>query len=448
MKSFVVKKIDIKLRDSLSKTVSINTLYTLFFKILTVIISFWSIKVAFEFTGSQKSYGLWLTILSVLSWINLVNGGISNGLRNKLAEALAKKQVKNAKEYVSTSYAFIIFISLFFCLLFTLVSLVVDWRTAFNASFLSQSDFQFLILTLIISYFIQLIFTTVHAISLAFNRSMLPTMFMFISNAIFMIALYILGYYNIKGILVLGITYSFSNIVVLLIANVFLFRNQYKEIKPDISMVKIKYVKDLMNTGIKFFLLEIFAVIIFSSDSIVITHTVGNNDVATYQLVLKLFSVFTIISSSVMIPLWSAYTHAYSKGDLNWIKTTLSKNIIIFFPFGVGILLFSLSINSILKFWLGGDVVASEELIWMLAIYTIISIWCNIFAYFLNGINKITGQLITVGAGAITNIPLSIYLGQYLNLGSPGVILGTIICLLPFAILGPIESYLHIKRKT
>ncbi|MGK0701211.1 hypothetical protein ACR3I8_17565 [Priestia flexa] len=68
------------------------------------------------------------------------------------------------------------------------------------------------------------------------------------------------------------------------------------------------------------------------------------------------------------------------------------------------------------------------------------------FAYFLNGINKINGQLITVGLGAIFNIPLSIYFAKHLGFGAIGVVMATIICLLPFAIVGPIISKIEIKK--
>ena len=48
--------------------------------------------------------------------------------------------------------------------------------------------------------------------------------------------------------------------------------------------------------------------------------------------------------------------------------------------------------------------------------------------------------------GAVINIPLSIYLLEYLNLGSSGVILATNISLLPISIILPIQVYKIVKN--
>ena len=48
--------------------------------------------------------------------------------------------------------------------------------------------------------------------------------------------------------------------------------------------------------------------------------------------------------------------------------------------------------------------------------------------------------------GAILNIPLSIYFVKYLNFGSSGVILATIISILIIAIILPIQTFKILKE--
>ena len=42
------------------------------------------------YLGNEK-YGIWVTVLSVINWINFFDIGIGNGYRNILAENLVKK---------------------------------------------------------------------------------------------------------------------------------------------------------------------------------------------------------------------------------------------------------------------------------------------------------------------------------------------------------------------
>lgn len=68
---------------------------------------------------SKESYGVWLTLSSVIGWLAFFDIGLGNGLRNKFTESVAKKKIILAKTYVSTTYAVltiitsILFISFF-----------------------------------------------------------------------------------------------------------------------------------------------------------------------------------------------------------------------------------------------------------------------------------------------------------------------------------------------
>ena len=65
---------------------------------------------------------------------------------------------------------------------------------------------------------------------------------------------------------------------------------------------------------------------------------------------------------------------------------------------------------------------------------------------FLNGIGKVRLQLKLYVIGAFINIPLSIYFAKYLNFGSSGVILGTIVSIISMSILLPIQTFKLLKN--
>ena len=82
---------------------------------------------------SNDQYGIWLTLSAILGWFSFFDIGIGNGLRNKLAEAIAAKDFEIAKKYVSTSYS--ILSAIFFSLpvLFAIINPYLSWSKYLNA---------------------------------------------------------------------------------------------------------------------------------------------------------------------------------------------------------------------------------------------------------------------------------------------------------------------------
>ena len=69
------------------------------------------------------------------------------------------------------------------------------------------------------------------------------------------------------------------------------------------------------------------------------------------------------------------------------------------------------------------------------------------YNFFINGIGKIRLHMYSFGIGAILNIPLSIVLVKYMALGVEGVIIASIICVLPNLLLFPMQYFKLINKK-
>ena len=86
-----------------------------------------------------------------------------------------------------------------------------------------------------------------------------------------------------------------------------------------------------------------------------------------------------------------------------------------------------------------------DRLLVLMGVFIIVRAYGIIYMYFLNAIGKIKLQLWLYVFGAIINIPLSIYFVKYLNLGSSGVILGTILSIAGLTVLLPIQTFKILK---
>jgi O-antigen/teichoic acid export membrane protein len=57
-------------------------------RIVGIAITLLYIPLLLDFLNEEK-YGIWITLTTIINWIRIFDVGLGNGLRNKLAEAIA-----------------------------------------------------------------------------------------------------------------------------------------------------------------------------------------------------------------------------------------------------------------------------------------------------------------------------------------------------------------------
>jgi O-antigen/teichoic acid export membrane protein len=165
----------------------------------------------------------------------------------------------------------------------------------------------------------------------------------------------------------------------------------------------------------------------------------GPEEVTPYNIAFKYFSIITMGFAIITTPFWSAYTDAYHKEDYAWIKRITAKLALfwcLLVIMVIGMILFS---GIFYKIWIGDKVQIPFLLSVSMGVWVLMSSWTSIFGNFLSGVGKIRLSLFHSIVMIFVNIPLSIFLAKYLNMGSTGVIIGTCLCVLPQVFLHPIQ---------
>jgi len=416
----------------------LNQLTTsLIFKLLAALSFFILIPVLIDYLGREK-YGVWSTLLSISSWVVIFDFGIGNGLRNKVSESIAKNKWRKAQEFVSTSYCIIGVVMFFLLIISTQLSSYVPWERVFNTSLISSGDIRLIVnITLIFvltNFFLSLMNQVAHGV----QKTSVVVMNQFFSNVISLISIYILSKYTDSSIFLISVVYGSSILSSNILVTAF-FYHKHRKLIPKLSMFKTTRIQPLFSLGLKFFVLQVAVIILFSTDKLIITQFLGPSYVVNYDIVFTLFSVVTVFHGVIVTPLWSAYSNAFHKDDYYWMRNMM-KNQIRFFGF---LILFTLGLTLItpliIRNWIGADFAVNWKLIVVAAFFVLILSWNNIFALFLNGINQFKLQLRSSIVAMLINIPLSIIFIRYFNMEGEGVLLATIISLGIFAVLGPIQ---------
>lgn len=73
-------------------------------------------------------YGIWVALSSVVAWVSLLDLGLSNGLRNRLTQAMSHHDRDLSQRLVSTAYAALTMIFIPVFLLLLIAAYFVNWE--------------------------------------------------------------------------------------------------------------------------------------------------------------------------------------------------------------------------------------------------------------------------------------------------------------------------------
>lgn len=414
--------------------------WSFLFKLGSIVANFILVPLTINYLDSEN-YGVWLTLSSFISWFSFFDIGLGNGLRNKFAEAKALGNYKMAQSFVSSAYFTIASISLSLMLIFFFLNMFIDWTSVFNTESGLRKDLS-LLLPIIFAFFtLQLIVKLIITIYQADQQHSIDTKIQFLGQVLSLIVIWVLTKTNKSSIIIFGTIFSAIPVILLLILNFFAFNTRYKDFKPKFSLWRKKDLKEITGLGFKFFVIQIAAVVLFSTDNFIISRLFGPEEVVPYNIAFKYFSIITIVYGIIITPFWSSFTEAYAKKDYEWVKKSVRniQKIWLLIPLGLIIMLF-LS-QWFYRIWVGDKVKVPIQLSLAIALFVALMTFNMIYVNFINGVGKIKLQLFTSIITMTINIPLSIFFGKYLDWGSTGVVLATCVSIGYSVILRPIQYH-------
>ncbi|WP_430814651.1 lipopolysaccharide biosynthesis protein [Carboxylicivirga sp. RSCT41] len=392
-------------------------------------------------------HGVWLTIGSFTGWLSFFNIGLGNGLRNKLAESLAREDLLSSKKYVSSTYFIISIISVSLFLLLLPVILLVDWNHVFNMPEADPDTLRMSLLAFVGFFCLRFILTLIRTVLQADQRPAFSDMMDFLFSSFFLLGVLALIKYTSSSLLYVISISGGVPVVILTLFSLYYYQGRYKELKPSFKYIDIKMLKGLTSLGAKFFIVQIAVIVLFATDNMIITRLFGPEDVVPYSAARKYFGIVEMGFSIILGPFWSAFTDAFVRGEITWVRKSIRKLMKILTAVFLTLLSMLIASPFVYQLWLGDKVDVPFSLSVLMMVYVMVRSWNNIFVYFINGVGKIKMQLYMSVFTSIINIPLSVFLARNMEMGINGVILATIICLLFGTILHPIQYFKIVNGK-
>lgn len=422
--------------DERSILVKKNIYFSFLIKGFSISISLLLVPLTLNYL-SVYEFGVWLTLSSIFTWINYFDIGLGNGLRNRLAESMAKHDKKLGQIYVSTTFFILSLIVTVVFLIFLAFQPYLNWAEILNADPEKVANLNKVIVLSFAFFCLNFLFKIIGIIYAAAQKPAFNDLITFLGSLLSLIIIFILTKTTEGTLMNVAVVFSAAPTVILLVAYPITFFGYFKDFRPKISAIKPYYAKDLMNLGFQFFVLQISGLLIFGTSNIIISRILGPEQVAPYNIAFKYFSIATMVFNIIIAPMWSASTDAFAKGDLLWIKKYMQGMLKVSILSTIGVVVLILTSNIAYHLWIGTAVIIPFKLsIWM-GIYTIVVLWSTCFSTFLFGIGKLRIQLINTVIASCLFIPLALWLSK--SLGITGIVIALCITNLSGAILNPLQ---------
>ncbi len=397
-----------------SVTVKKNIVGSFIIKGVSVIISLLLVPATIGYVNAEL-YGVWLTVASVMTWVNILDLGFTQGLKNKLTEALANNDYKRGKTLISTTYVMMLVIFFPMCLIIELLIPFVDWADLLNVNIVYSKDVTMVMHVVIALACLQMIVNVIVSVIAAFQKVALSNSFGVIGNVLSLCIILLLRYICSPSLLVLSFALGAMPIIVTIVATLILFNGRFKIVAPCWNAVDLRYTKELFTLGYKFFVINVQVLVLYLSTNILMSNVSSPIEVTRYNIAYRLLSVSMMAYSIITSPLWPAYTDAYARGDYGWMMNMRTKMIRVLWMSIFGCAVLVLLSPPLYHIWIGNEVDVPIQMTLIVALYVSIFCWQNLNGTIIVAMSKVKLNVIILTIGMLIHLPLAITLSHWLG---------------------------------
>lgn len=389
-----------------------NILASFLIKGWSAVIVLLLVPVTLHCLGDYKN-GIWLTISSMLLWIDNMDIGLGNGLRNKIAEYMAHHEVHRARQLVSSTFALLSCIIIPVILVLAVLILSCDTYQIFNASPSIISDLDTVLIVTVLLVCTTFVFKLIGNFYMGMQLPAVSNLLIAIGQTLALIGTYIVYWSGSHSLMYIAIVNTAAPLFVYLVAFPCTFLYKYPQLRPSFRLIDFKEAKAVVNTGIQFFIMQISSVILFMTSNILISNLFTPSMVTPYQITYRYFSILLVAFTVICMPFWNATTDAYERGDIEWIRDATRKLRLMIIGIIACMTLMVVLSPWVYSIWIGDSITIDIRMSIVMASYIFILIYSMRYSYFINGIGKLRLQLIFTTSAAILYIPLAYLTTQY-----------------------------------
>jgi O-antigen/teichoic acid export membrane protein len=411
-----------------TRRIGISAMSAVASKGISVLVSLVTVPLTVGYLGAER-YGAWVTIGSLLAWMQLADLGLGNGLTNALAGAYGRQRDDLARANVASGIWMLTGLAAILGLTATVVGPWLNWAGFLGVTDVAvQHEISVALAASMVIFLAGFPLLVVDKVLLAYQEGAIANGWSAAASVATLASVVAVSRAQ-GGMLALVLATAGTRVVVQALCALWLFFLHRPALRPGLRHFDLATARSLFSAGLAFFLVQVAALVQFNTDNVVIAHLLGPERVTPYSTAWRLFSLPGLAMALVFPYLWSAYAEALARRDFAWVtwamRWTGGASLILSAVVALPLVVFG---EPIIRLWAGSAAVPPWSVLPWMGWWACVSSFMNAVACLLNATGRVKELLWFGMATSALNLGLSIWWAQVFGLA--GVIAATVVAYL------------------
>jgi O-antigen/teichoic acid export membrane protein len=407
----------------------LNILGGSFVKGINILIALILTPLLLNYLGDIQ-FGVFSTIYSFYIINNILDLGLGMYLQNKIPELTYSEDKSLLHRAISTVFFALLGMAFFFLIIFILVEKNINWSTIFK----SADAVEALKSVRMFAYCwaLYLPFSMVQKIRIGYQESYKTDIWITIGNVLGLVVCFVFVQLKYESEYFILAIFGSNALVNFIHFSNYFYSNS--TLLPTWKLLDKALFKRFFKESFVYFTIQTSALILISSDSILIAHFLDVTHVTTYTLLYRMFGLCILPVSLVVSPIFYSLNDAFARNDMDWIRKSSRKTLLLLIPISIlmGLILIFTS-NTVISFWVKRDIVFPFDILlsfgWLVVVFNL-----NIFvANLSNTVRYFKTTFKIYPFACVVTLIAKIIMGQYWGISGIVFAYGIFIPLLFFA---------------
>jgi len=381
-------------------------------RIINTVVRLFSIPLALSLLGREQ-YGIWLTLLSIITWFSVADLGMPSALVNPLAQAIGSDEGRSAQQLVSSVVAILLAGGLALAGLVLVIAPHLQLASLLGAGpDISNSTVLPAVAVVVVLFLGLLGLRVADVVALAMQRGHWAAAADIGGSVVSLAWLLILRRHgsSLAGVAAALTCPATAARLVLWFA---IGKASGGMLVPRPAAASWSVLHRLAGDSGAFLAGSLGEVLIMQTANVVIARVSGAGQVPAFAIPYQLFFSSFVLLTAVVAPLWPAYAEARNAADWPWIRAASRKAMIETLTLAaLGFPLLALLSPVLIRAWVGPDYVPQPLLVWLFVLHFIQWTWCYNWGILITGLGFVRQRTPIQLLWGGLNVGLMIFFGR------------------------------------